>query len=242
MVYIYFHFHDKKISKLSCNRPWFLTGTMKLKGLLSVLRQAFPLKVGSNSVFRWALWSTKEWGNTSPLCYLEKNGYTGKQCFFKVVIKVSVTADYFPSWEKYGFPDKLPKSTQCGEMASLRWVSFSRGQRMLIKHPLCAPSGAGVCAGCTQCVLCVFFCKNLWSKGSLEYTSQLRLFKAWISKKTKNKIWYFYYINTTNILSIFLQKNRRHRVFLIVIVKYNILVMLRFFNLLYTLFIFFVIV
>lgn len=35
----------------------------------------------------------------------------GNNTIFKVVIKVSFAADYFPSREKQRFTDKLPKST-----------------------------------------------------------------------------------------------------------------------------------
>lgn len=100
---------------------------MKPKGLLFVMLQAFPLKVDSNSVYfvnsvykDELCGAQKSRESLSLLCYLEKNGYAGKRCFFKVFIKVSFAADYFPSSEKHRFTDKLPKSTQCSEMT---WLS-----------------------------------------------------------------------------------------------------------------------
>jgi len=55
----------------------------------------------------------------------------GDSTILKIVIKLSFAADYFSSWEKHGFVDKLPKSTQCSEMAWLSWL-LQIGTRCLL--------------------------------------------------------------------------------------------------------------
>lgn len=110
-----------KDRKVSHNKPYYLPETMKPLGLLTSLLQAFLLKVDSNSLFRWALRSTEGKESMSPRCYLGTNGYTGKHTIFKIVVKVSLQQDYFPSWEKHRFTDKLLEST-VRKVAWLWWL------------------------------------------------------------------------------------------------------------------------
>lgn len=80
----------------------------------------------------------------------------GDSTILKIVIKLSFAADYFSSWEKHGFIDKLPKPTQCSEMAWLELASSNRHQ-MLIKHSIYSPSCASFGVGYTQNILQFFF-------------------------------------------------------------------------------------
>lgn len=104
--------------------------------------------------------------------------------FLKESLQFLLRQDYFPSWEKHCFTDKLQNSTQCSEMALLSWL-LEAGCRYFIKHSIYAPNCAIFGVQYTQCVPWISEKSMKWRY--CEVYILIRNFLQ-LDKRTENKI------------------------------------------------------